>query len=386
MEGTTGENAISSARAASSTSSSTPDSQALAFAVAALQALPTQEERWSPPRQRVTPRVVSSKPLPQLPRSATQAALRKKPAVPRLFFPTKQPQPPVLLEEQQRKDHEEHQATSSGSAPLPAPLFAPLFSSFPSTSAVVSGQQQAYPVLVAASPFPSGAPPDLKSYAGAATNTTSAAKKEPNEATDLPEDDDGHGEDDDHDEAARLQRSRERNREHARRTRLRKKAALQELQNKIARLKATKASLQQQIQDQSIASILLGLNNNGSATEEGLASAETTRTTTPVLDHETEGQLHGGGGGNKNKRKRSSSSSLGATSATQKPLQVRIAGKGVVTIQSQVNWKTGTYMDEAGMTQKLTPEELELLRCVQVVLCFCLVVVVVWLFHFVRSH
>jgi len=161
------------------------------------------------------------------------------------------------------------------------------------------------------------------------------------------------------DEAARLQRSRERNREHARRTRLRKKAALQELQHKIEQLKATKASLQQQVQEQSIASILLGLHGTEPPPQHAApTTASTTRTNSPCLseDHNDE-EEEGPESSHSNKRKRS-------MPATQKPLQVRIAGKGLVTIQSQVNWKTGTYMDEAGMTQQLTPDELEILRYV----------------------
>lgn len=151
------------------------------------------------------------------------------------------------------------------------------------------------------------------------------------------------------DETARIQRCRERNREHARRTRLRKKVALHELQTKITQLQATMASLQQRQQDQSIASILLGLNNKSPCQkiEDGPYSAETTRMETPVTDHVINEEF-----GDRRK----------CFVTSQKQLNVRIAGKGVVTIQSQVNWKTGTYIDEQGLTQKLTLDELELLR------------------------
>ena len=276
-----------------------PDSrEALAFAVAALQALPSQaEDRWSSrheqQQQQQQGASVLSPNEPQLrPRSATQAALKKK-------F--------VLCP----KKEEPQQPFEDGFNDL-------------SASSEHPDMEAAVPVI----PLVSAG---LKRSAASRSRAT----------TELNTDRD--------DEAARLQRSRERNREHARRTRLRKKAALQELQTKITELKATKASLQQQQQDKSIASILLGLNSSassGNAPAE-VASANTTRTATPSLDHE---QPQSG-----SKRKRSSAPS-------QKPLQVHIEGKGIVTISSQVNWKTGTYMDEEGMTQQLNPEELELLR------------------------
>jgi len=60
-------------------------------------------------------------------------------------------------------------------------------------------------------------------------------------------------------EEDRLQRSRERNREHARRTRLRKKARLEELKNKAAELEEERRNLTQKLEDRSTADILLGL-------------------------------------------------------------------------------------------------------------------------------
>ena len=64
------------------------------------------------------------------------------------------------------------------------------------------------------------------------------------------------------DAAERLQRNRERNREHARRTRLRKKAQLQSLQARCSELKEEQEILRQKVEERNIASILLGLGSS----------------------------------------------------------------------------------------------------------------------------
>ena len=66
------------------------------------------------------------------------------------------------------------------------------------------------------------------------------------------------------DAVKRLSRSRERNREHARRTRLRKKVQLDALQQKVKMLEAEARILCQTIEECSIASILVGLSTNTS--------------------------------------------------------------------------------------------------------------------------
>ena len=67
------------------------------------------------------------------------------------------------------------------------------------------------------------------------------------------------GDDDSENAGERLARSRERNREHARRTRLRKKAQLQALQSRVKELQEESRLLKQTVEECSIASILLGL-------------------------------------------------------------------------------------------------------------------------------
>lgn len=64
----------------------------------------------------------------------------------------------------------------------------------------------------------------------------------------------------------RLARSRERNREHARRTRLRKKAQLEALQARVVQLTEEGRLLKQSIEECSIASILVGLSSGNQET------------------------------------------------------------------------------------------------------------------------
>lgn len=61
----------------------------------------------------------------------------------------------------------------------------------------------------------------------------------------------------------RLQRSRERNREHARRTRMRKKAQLATLQSRVTQLRTEGLRLEQALQDCVTANILLGISKGG---------------------------------------------------------------------------------------------------------------------------
>ena len=63
------------------------------------------------------------------------------------------------------------------------------------------------------------------------------------------------------DAVMRLERSRERNREHARKTRLRKKARLQALQSRLIDLQQEHSVLKQNVEESNIASILLNLSS-----------------------------------------------------------------------------------------------------------------------------
>lgn len=161
----------------------------------------------------------------------------------------------------------------------------------------------------------------------------------------------------DDDSAKRLARSRERNREHARRTRLRKKAQLEALQSKVKGLEAERQVLKQQIEECSIASILLGLSTGDQdETTQNLLDSNATKTDAKA----TKVALLAGG-----KRKRFVSNAIGAKSSTQQTLKVKIDGKTLLIgggSKSHVNWKTGVFFDEDGSQKQLTPDQLEDLR------------------------
>ena len=159
----------------------------------------------------------------------------------------------------------------------------------------------------------------------------------------------------------RLARSRDRNREHARRTRLRKKQQLEALQKRVRELQDESKLLKQTIEECSIASILLGLSSGESndsdddldlkGIESVMSSAGKEKTFFTVTG----------------KRKRFVSDA----DINPAPMKLKIKGKttlvGGPNNKAQINWKTGVYVDDAGEQQQLTPDELEELR--YVILC-----------------
>jgi hypothetical protein len=146
---------------------------------------------------------------------------------------------------------------------------------------------------------------------------------------------------DDESAGKRLARSRERNREHARKTRLRKKAQLDSLQGKVKDLEADRQVLKQQIEECSIASILLGL-----------SSGEQDEATQNLLDATS---------------RDTQCSKVATMLCAEKPapaLQVNIDGQMTVITggKTHINWKTGVFTDVNGEQKQLTAEELENLR------------------------
>jgi hypothetical protein len=162
------------------------------------------------------------------------------------------------------------------------------------------------------------------------------------------------GEDGDNDNAEeRLARSRDRNREHARRTRLRKKAQLQALQSRVKELQDESRMLRQTVEECSIASILLGLSSGYNREQDDelaeiqdACNAETERTFFTMTG----------------KRKRF------VSDAGDGPPPMKLKIKGQTTLvggaggKSHINWKTGVYLDEKGEQKQLTSDELESLR------------------------
>lgn len=156
--------------------------------------------------------------------------------------------------------------------------------------------------------------------------------------------------------ADRLAKSRERNREHAKRTRLRKKQQLQVLQSKIRTLEAERQTLKQSLRDCSIANILLGLsgieNSEPGSVEADIEAEDETARKVQMLTC------------GKRKRLMSEEENL-SSETTSTDLIVTIDGKETSIgggNKSQINWKTGTVTQENGGTKQLTPEELEALR------------------------
>ena len=153
----------------------------------------------------------------------------------------------------------------------------------------------------------------------------------------------------------RLAKSRERNREHARRTRLRKKAHLEGLQSKVKGLEAERQVLKQNLEECGVASILLGLSVGD---HEMARSVEIDETKNDGASQMVALLATG-------KRKRFLSEAMPDAHAVQaQPLTLDIDGEAT-TIgggKSHINWKTGVYRDETGSQKQLTNEQLENLR------------------------
>lgn len=202
------------------------------------------------------------------------------------------------------------------------------------------------------------------------------------------------------DAAKRLARSRERNREHARRTRLRKKAQLEHLQQKVRGLEGEKKALKQKMEECSIASILVNLAEpppmlvpimpcSSSATLEeqqqhanAMATAtqhhhppphhQNNGTTVSLLLDDTMNQQENHDSDAKislltaGKRKRFASIDA-TTNEEHRPipqaLKLKIDGQTkIIGPKSHVNWKSGVYSDDHGVQRQLTLEQLEGLR------------------------
>ncbi len=155
----------------------------------------------------------------------------------------------------------------------------------------------------------------------------------------------------------RLARSRDRNREHARRTRLRKKQQLEALQSKVKDLQEESRLLKQTIEECSIATILLELSHgdDGRSEEEDDELKGIEQVISKAVEEKTFFTVTG-------KRKRFVSDA----DCNPPPMKLRIKGKvtliGGTSNKAQINWKTGVYLDENGDQKQLSSDELEELR------------------------
>ncbi|KAL3925661.1 MAG: hypothetical protein SGILL_000264 [Bacillariaceae sp.] len=162
----------------------------------------------------------------------------------------------------------------------------------------------------------------------------------------------------------RIARSRERNREHARKTRLRKKAQLETLQSRVKALQAESKILKQSLEECSIASILVGL-SSGDDRESTIQAL--VKRANDIEQKEIFNVVAG-------KRKRflsdASTSSYNVDGSggdhriSSQPLEIDIDGKltKIGGGRSHINWKSGMYKDENGFERQLTHEQLESLR------------------------
>jgi len=159
---------------------------------------------------------------------------------------------------------------------------------------------------------------------------------------------------DEEDAEDRLLRSRDRNREHARKTRLRKKAQLQALQSQVKELQCESRKLKQTVEECSIASILLGLSSGGSKDQDEISDLNSLSKNTDT--ERTFFTMNG-------KRKRFLSD---AGDCGPQPMKLNIKGQptlvGGGNGKAHINWKTGVYLDEDGVEKQLTLNELEKLR------------------------
>ena len=160
------------------------------------------------------------------------------------------------------------------------------------------------------------------------------------------------------DDGERRLLARERNKEHARKTRLRKKEQLQSLKSRVSELEEEGRRLKQQIEAWSVASILVGLSHGSSTRQEDDISGAASSSSSQTKNY---GETLSGG-----KRKRFLS--LDGEEPSPPPMELNV--KGHITLvggpagegKTQINWKTGVYYDDQGKRHQLTKKELEELR------------------------
>jgi hypothetical protein len=237
-------------------------------------------------------------------------------------------------------------------------------------SSVASCENEAeddHTVTTTPSTTPTPPPPAAVSSSTSSTSTTRATSAN------------GASKNREQDAASRLARSRDRNREHARRTRIRKKAQLAALQIKVARLEAERVTLRQGIEECSIAGILLGLHqttgstsgkeDEASETQTLLENVNSTANASANSTSSTKVALLANG-----KRKQflehedddDENNPAGAHKQPTHALKMVIDGKTALVGggRSHINWKTGIYNDHSGLQKQFTPVQLENLRYV----------------------
>ena len=173
----------------------------------------------------------------------------------------------------------------------------------------------------------------------------------------------------------RIRKNRARNREHARRTRLRKKAQLEQLQEKVSHLQEEQRRLSSSLQELCTASILFGMSHPQELGDSSLVSDQVWKqaslsckvvpqdqsiaenTSTPSSDTAP------------SKRKRFVSCADANEASTEKQPQILEATVNGLRItvggpNTHINWKSGLYTDSSGQERHLSEHELKALRYV----------------------
>ena len=211
-------------------------------------------------------------------------------------------------------------------------------------------------------------------------NNAAASASSHHHSEDEVEDDDDEEEEDPHNHANlssmdRIRKNRARNREHARRTRLRKKAQLEQLQEKVSHLQDEQRRLSSSLQELCTASILFGMSHPQELGDSSLVSDQVWKqaslsckvvpqdqsiaenTSTPSSDTAP------------SKRKRFVSCADANEASTEKQPQILEATVNGLRItvggpNTHINWKSGLYTDSSGQERHLSEHELKALRYV----------------------
>jgi len=165
-------------------------------------------------------------------------------------------------------------------------------------------------------------------------------------------------------------RSRERNREHARRTRMRKKAQLQALQGKASELEQEAILLEQALLECQIAQVLALMGRGAGGCESAVLNmtAWKPRQLSPVSSTEDDGEGTGPARFITSPDSTDCSDDENVVLAPHSGSSPRICatppGEGTPSLKSQshVNWKEGFLVESDGTKRSLTREELDALR------------------------
>ena len=173
----------------------------------------------------------------------------------------------------------------------------------------------------------------------------------------------------------RIRKNRARNREHARRTRLRKKAQLEQLQEKVSHLQDEQRRLSSSLQELCTASILFGMSHPQELGDSSLVSDQVWKQASlsckvvPQDQSIAENTSAPSSDTAPSKRKRFVSCADANEASTEKQPQILEATVNGLRItvggpNTHINWKSGLYTDSSGQERHLSEHELKALRYV----------------------